>query len=1259
MMKRRIQYILLFLLLTTAIQAQRGYEYWLDDNYDSRITGTQSTDNDFALSVDVGTLSPGLHIFNYHAQDVTGSWGTLHRQAFLIDATGSSYEYWIDEDYSHRGTGGLSGPEVSASVDISHLSPGIHVFNYRTLATGGSGALTRHAFLIGTDVSGYEYWYDDNYAKRKVKAGNGGSVALSFDLNEVPAGIHALNIRPRTSDGTVGPATSMLFVNELAVVAYEYWFDDDIAYKVTAKASGKDLQLPISVSHLSGDAHYLNFRAMHADGSWGTLMRKGFVLKSNIIGYDYAFGSDATKHVNVTSTEQLVMQNQKFAIPDPKERAAICDTTTIQIDTVANTAMAIRRDTTDFSIFFRNDEGRVSEVQNSEVAVADTLLRQLPEIPLFGSILVDRVDSSDFRGFYINVPDSDTYVLATTQECRLFFYDDQGKRIDDMPLLINPLKLKAGRYYGIIYHMKGTDDSFAVSYAIENNIVAKPIITHKDNRIAISTTTAKATIHYTMDGTTPDATSTVYTDTITVSRNCIIKAVAVRENYEDSDVDSLIVDWFKVANVEFDQNGHTITLTTQTDSATIHYTLSNSGAGEQIYSAPLTLSADCTIEAYATRDGYTPSDTTSFVFHADGVTCSNPVFARNENVITISTQTENAQIYYTTDGTEPTNQSQLYADSIVVDRNMTIKAIAMRENYYPSQVATYEVDWFRVANVEFVPNGYVISLTTATEGAAIRYTLSNSEAGEQVYSEPLTMTGDCDIMAYATRDGYHNSDTTSFVFKAIDVTVAKPTISTNGNKVGISTTTEQATIYYTMDGSEPTEKSAVYRDSIMVDRNCIIKAIAMRQNWFPSQVDSLNVDPFKVSNVEFVQEGNKVILSTETEAATIYYHMVGDLHSGYDEYRDTLSMIASDVIMAYATRDGYTTSDTTRYEFIYTPVGEAVFDGLVAMVSGELTLDDAFDSTGGRSEAAKTIAAIIWDKSTPVTEDDLRGIDNPNLLVYVNESSLAPESVKNVVVNGRAKSIVLTDAKEGNNNFCCPQAFTAEKITYSRNFQQYTQVGVSRGWEAIALPFEVQTISHEEQGDIAPFGSNASSKHFWLRQLTQQGLAQATKIEANVPYIISMPNDTDTYYKECILAGKVTFSAENVTIPVTEPVTLALADNTIMMVPAFQSIRRSSDVWALNVGQGRSEYFEGSTFERDYREVRPFEAYTVHRGDTPSPRFVPIKVMNGGTTGIEDVRSLMSDGRGENWYDMNGCRLQGRPTQKGIYLYNGRKVVIK
>ena len=337
-----------------------------------------------------------------------------------------------------------------------------------------------------------------------------------------------------------------------------------------------------------------------------------------------------------------------------------------------------------------------------------------------------------------------------------------------------------------------------------------------------------------------------------------------------------------------------------------------------------------------------------------------------------------------------------------------------------------------------------------------------------------------------------------------------------------------------------------------------------------------------------------------------------------------------------------------------------MFDGCQSLITLNLSnfntanlagtnMDDLFVNCG-------SLASIVAGSANIPAEEYAR-VENPNLLVYVNEESLAPSNITNVVVNGFAKNIVLTDAKDGNNNFFVPESFKAEMVNYTREFRQETTVGVSRGWESIALPFNVQTITHEKWGAIAPFNNSQSSKHFWLRQLGENGLFSATKIEANVPYVISMPNDAATYPEDFLLAGKVTFSAENVTIPATEPVILALADSTIKMVPTFLRVDRSPDVWAINIGEVRGQYYEGSVFEREYRVVRPFEAYTVHRGNSPAPRFVPINSMISETTGIEEVENTALNA--ESYYDLNGRKLQGKPKTKGVYITNGRKVVIR
>ena len=337
--------------------------------------------------------------------------------------------------------------------------------------------------------------------------------------------------------------------------------------------------------------------------------------------------------------------------------------------------------------------------------------------------------------------------------------------------------------------------------------------------------------------------------------------------------------------------------------------------------------------------------------------------------------------------------------------------------------------------------------------------------------------------------------------------------------------------------------------------------------------------------------------------------------------------------------------------------GEAWFDGLTAWVYGDATLDDAFAEVG-REEALKTIAAIVWESDNSLTDDLLEDITNPNLLVYCRDRSIAPGGVQNVIINGVAEQIILTDAS-GNNNFHCPQAFTAKNIGYTRNFSQTTEIGVSRGWETIALPFNVQGIFHELHGALVPFGGGNGGYPIWLHQLQGDGLTPVTAIEANTPYLICMPNNK-VYPSAYNQAGNVTFVSSNVTVPETHPHEGSGAG--VMLIPAFQNQDSSPDIYTLNVGEARDSYAEGSVFISNYRSVRPFQAYAVHtsqaRGEDSC--YIPLTSIGGGdgdTTGIMEIENGKLNI--ESWYSLDGRRLNAKPTKKGVYIQNGKKIIIK
>ena len=297
------------------------------------------------------------------------------------------------------------------------------------------------------------------------------------------------------------------------------------------------------------------------------------------------------------------------------------------------------------------------------------------------------------------------------------------------------------------------------------------------------------------------------------------------------------------------------------------------------------------------------------------------------------------------------------------------------------------------------------------------------------------------------------------------------------------------------------------------------------------------------------------------------------------------------------------------------------------------------------------LAAVVWEPSVAFTAT----VSNPNLLLYVKSANYAPAAIKNVVVNGVANSITLTDAASGN-SFYCAQSFTARTISYQHTYGMTTGIGESRGWETISLPFDVQNISHKTKGDIVPFAQwngGEAVKPFWLYELTGIGFVEASNIKANTPYIISMPNN-GRYDSQWQLSGTVTFSASNVVVDETENLhTTFYLDRTF--VPNFTEKGASEGLYALNVNNDystdNSGMPEGSKFVLNMRPVHPFEAYMT----TASNARQMIDIFEGMTTEITGIYEIPSE-KGPT-YDLQGRKVAG--VKKGVYIKDGRKVIIK
>ena len=311
--------------------------------------------------------------------------------------------------------------------------------------------------------------------------------------------------------------------------------------------------------------------------------------------------------------------------------------------------------------------------------------------------------------------------------------------------------------------------------------------------------------------------------------------------------------------------------------------------------------------------------------------------------------------------------------------------------------------------------------------------------------------------------------------------------------------------------------------------------------------------------------------------------------------------------------------------------------------------------TGIDSDAladATELAAIIWEPEVAFTAQ----VSNPNLLLYVKSAQYAPSEIQNVVVNDQAENIILTEAASGN-NFYCPKAFTARKISYGHNYSMISGYSACQGWETLVLPFDVSMVINAKGTELMPYSTweyGNNLRPFWLYQLTENGWQASNAIKANVPYIISMPNN-EMYESSYNQTGSIQFIGNNVQVMTSDEMTTGRNGNK-RFVASYQNHAASTGIYALNVSnewcQNTATEKEGSAFIRSLRNVHPFEAYMTVEGSN-APWMIPV------FDGTTDVRWLMDEVRGtmaeDAWYDLQGRKLQGEPKQNGIYIYKGKK----
>jgi len=312
MQKRLLHIIILLLWIVTSAQAQR-YEYWLDGDYNNRVLATYGG-GDVTASMDVSSLTPGLHFYNIRMQYGEGQWGSVRRYLFMVpgmagEKAASSYEYWIDGAYAQKQTTIYNGGDINVTTDVSNLTDGIHYFNMRAKDKHGVwGAVNRYLFLKTEAVRPVRisYWLDNDTLMTAEKAISGASVELSVSLANQGAGQHTFNCQLQDNNGKWTPVYSYDFTIEQQKdtlthepVMAEYFIDTDPGYGKgipLQKISTDTLHFVLSIEGLKAGAHMLYVRSSDDGGKWSSTVARPLyispVRQEQFVQMEYFFDNN-------------------------------------------------------------------------------------------------------------------------------------------------------------------------------------------------------------------------------------------------------------------------------------------------------------------------------------------------------------------------------------------------------------------------------------------------------------------------------------------------------------------------------------------------------------------------------------------------------------------------------------------------------------------------------------------------------------------------------------------------------------------------------------------------------------------------------------------------------------------------------------------------------------------------------------------------------------------------------------------------------
>ena len=212
-------------------------------------------------------------------------------------------------------------------------------------------------------------------------------------------------------------------------------------------------------------------------------------------------------------------------------------------------------------------------------------------------------------------------------------------------------------------------------------------------------------------------------------------------------------------------------------------------------------------------------------------------------------------------------------------------------------------------------------------------------------------------------------------------------------------------------------------------------------------------------------------------------------------------------------------------------------------------------------------------------------------------------------------------------------------------------------WNTLCLPFDVALDGSPIEGaTVKEFTDASFDKSTGALTLT---FKDATSIKAGQAYLIKWDSGSDLGPSDLVFTGVTLINYlcddeistdDDGTATVTfmgtyKKISFGADDRTVLILGAENKLYYPQS--GASIGAQRA-YFQLSGITAGDKNTAGVRSFVLDFGGD-----------DGETTGIMNVQCSMFNVQSDNWYSLDGRKLAAKPTQKGIYINNGKKIVIK